>query len=548
MSIRLAVTATYFALLLLIGFLARSRSQQSPGQYFLAGRSLAAPVLIATMATTNFSAFTVFGVSGASYRDGLAFFPIMAFGTGFMALTFWLVGRKAREWGSAHNLITPSELVSLLYNSVPVARATALVLVVFTVPYLALQPMAAGVVLNQIFGLPSSVGAVAVTGAIVLYTLRGGMRAVAWTDALQGTLMLVLMLVALGMVVGFHGGWVQAFSAVAGQEPALFSRPGLQGTYTPALWFSFLALWFFCDPMFPQLFQRFYAARDEKTIGRVVLWYPAICILVFAPPVLLGTLGQLSFPGLAGNESDGILAMVMISVGGNVAGTLVLVAGLAALMSTMDSQLLTLSSIFSRDIWPVVAKGRTASMAVARVFVLVLAALGLALALATDATILDLGVTAFTGLAVLFPSVLFGLYLRQPRSSAALASIVVGEAIVVASHLGVLPAHGFLSAIPVMIGSTVVYLAVHFATGPAGLPVFNRRQVLFTLGFGGIFLLAQDYWRWEETGALVLGLPAWCWYFVGLSVAQMILSARMLRKPRRVMGTTNLRTRIRERR
>jgi len=548
MSIRLAVTATYFGLLLLIGFLARSRSQQSPGQYFLAGRSLAAPVLIATMAATNFSAFTVFGVSGAAYRDGLAFFPIMAFGTGFMALTFWLVGRKAREWGSAHNLITPSELVSLLYDSVPVARVTALVLVVFTVPYLALQPMAAGVVLNQIFGLPSSVGAVAVTGAIVLYTLRGGMRAVAWTDALQGTLMLVLMLVALGMVVGFHGGWVQAFSAVAGQEPALFSRPGLQGTYTPALWFSFLALWFFCDPMFPQLFQRFYAARDEKTIGWVVLWYPAICILVFAPPVLLGTLGQLAFPGLAGNESDGILAMVMISVGGNVAGTLVLVAGLAALMSTMDSQLLTLSSIFSRDIWPVVAKGRTASMAVARVFVLVLAALGLALALATDATILDLGVTAFTGLAVLFPSVLFGLYLRQPRSSAALASIVVGEAIVVASHLGVLPAHGFLSAIPVMIGSTVVYLAVHFATGPAGLPVFNRRQVLFTLGFGGIFLLAQDYWRWEETGALVLGLPAWCWYFVGLSVAQMILSARMLRKPRRVTGTTNLRTRIRERR
>ena len=298
--------------------------------------------------------------------------------------------------------------------------------------------------------------------------------------------------------------------------------------------------------LFPQLFQRFYAARDEKTIGRVVLWYPAICILVFAPPVLLGTLGQLSFPGLAGNESDGILAMVMISVGGNVAGTLVLVAGLAALMSTMDSQLLTLSSIFSRDIWPVVAKGRTASIAVARVFVLVLAALGLAVALGTDATILDLGVTAFTGLAVLFPSVLFGLYLRQPRSSAALASIVVGEAIVVASHLGVLPAHGFLSAIPVMIGSTVVYLTVHFATGPAGLPVFNRRQVLFTLGFGGIFLLAQDYWRWEVTGALVLGLPAWCWYFVGLSAAQMMLTARMLRKPRGTTGTTNLRTRVHE--
>ena len=65
----------------------------------MAGRGLGSFVLLGTMAATNFSAFTVFGASGAGYRDGLSFFPIMAFGTGFMALTFWLLGRKVWQWG-----------------------------------------------------------------------------------------------------------------------------------------------------------------------------------------------------------------------------------------------------------------------------------------------------------------------------------------------------------------------------------------------------------------------------------------------------------------
>lgn len=528
MATRLGVVVAYFVALLLVGFLARSRRGEGASEYFLANRTLGAGILLATMAATNFSAFTVFGVSGAGYRDGLAFFPIMAFGTGFMALTFWLVGRKARALGAAHGLVTPSELVRQVYNSASLSRLTALVLVVFTVPYLALQPLAAGNVFGQLFGIPHWVGAVAVTAAILVYTLRGGMRAVAWTDLLQGGVMLVLMLAAAAAVVLHNGGWTAALSSVAAQEPTLFSRPGLQGTYTPAIWFSFLALWFFCDPMFPQLFQRFYAAKDDRTLGHLVFAYPAICILAFAPPVLVGVLGHLSFPNLAGAETDGVFTAVMMAMGGDVAGTLIIVAGLAALMSSMDSQLLTLASIVSRDLWPAVSGGRTATVSTARWSVALLAALGLLVALTTDATILDLGVTAFTGFAVLFPTVLFGLYLRAPSPAAAVLSILAGEAIVVASHVGVFPAFGFLAAVPAMTCSVVVYTGVHLATKRPPLRHISRRAALAPVAFGCIFLLAQDYWRWGQTGAVMLGVPFWCWYFVGLSLVQMAVTGLML--------------------
>jgi len=356
------------------------------------------------------------------------------------------------------------------------------------------------------------------------------LRAVAWTDALQGILMVSVMLLALVLVIAHHGGWNASFALALEQQPALFARPGLSGTYTPAVWFSFLALWFFCDPMFPQLFQRFYAARNEAALGRTALLYPFICIVVFAPPVLIGMLGHLSTPGLTGKEADGILAFMMTAMGNDLMGTLVLTAGLAALMSTMDSQLLTLSSVVSRDLWPVLSRGRAPQVSTARLLMVVLAAAGLFVAITTDATILELGVTAFTGFAVIFPTVLFGLYLRNPRPIAAMTSIFAGETLVLAYHIGTLPTFGFLSAVPAMACATIVYLLVHLATVPAGFPRITRIQVSYVAAFGLVFILAQDYWRWGDTGPALLGLPAWCWYFFGLSAVQIVLTAWLLRK------------------
>ena len=104
MVIKVSVLIAYFLIVLIIGFIARTRWKSTPDAYFLADRKLGTLILLGTMVATNFSAFTVFGTSGAGYRDGYAFFPIMGFGTGFMALTFWILGRRIRQTGLAHGL------------------------------------------------------------------------------------------------------------------------------------------------------------------------------------------------------------------------------------------------------------------------------------------------------------------------------------------------------------------------------------------------------------------------------------------------------------
>lgn len=524
--IKVTILGGYFLFVLLLGLFIKKKDDHS--QYFLADRGLHPIVLVGTLCATNFSAFTIFGASGAGYRDGLSYFPIMAFGTGFMALSFWLLGPKIWELGKKHGLVTPAELVGLIYGNKFLSVIFALVMVVFTVPYLALQPLAAGKVMGQLFDIPHYVGAIIITFIIVFYTMRGGLKAVAITDVFQGALMLILMVAALVIVTNSHGGFVASFDKLLASIPESMQRPGLRGVYTPQIWFSFIVLWFFCDPIFPQIFQRFYAAKSPRHLKITTAYYPIICTVIFFLPIAIGALGRLTFSDLGATEADNIMALLMGELAGPVFGTLVLTAGIAALMSTMDSQLLTLSSIFTRDLYPLIKRNGGNNKFAARIFIMVLAISGLLVAIFTDGTILKLGLTAFTGLSVLFPTVFFGLYLKNPRAHSAIASIVVGEIVVFLYHFKLLSAFGFLPAIPVILSAILVYLIVQVWL--EGLAIKLAKVSLPCYLFTAIFIASMDFWNWHEVGSTVLGLPLWVYYFVTLSVLQTIISCVLLHR------------------
>ncbi len=534
MTTKILILSVYFVAVLAIGYFTRTHWRSTPASYFLADRGLGPLVLLATMTATNFSAFTVFGTSGAGYRDGWSFFPIMGFGTGFMALSFWVIGRRVWQVGRERGIITPPELVQSLYGSRPLGVLFAVVMIVFTVPYLALQPMAAGYALQEITGLPYRFGSALVTVIIVLYTLRGGMRSVAWTDLFQGVLLLALLVAALVMVAGHHGGFAAASQKVLALKPELFSRPGGLGHYSPAIWFSYMALWFLCDPMFPQLFQRFFAAKGERAIGRMMLLYPLVCTVVFFPPIAVGVLGHLSFPDLAGRQADRILPMVVNAVSGDVMAALVTAAGLAALMSTMDSQLLTLSSIFTRDILPVLRRAEPSTSASGRIFVVGLSAAGLVLAWHPPATILEIATETFTGLAVLFPTVVFGLYWRHVHPAPAVLSILAGEVALVCFHVGWVSPTPFLPVVWVMLAAFGVYLAAHgcIRLRQGGLPLRLPGWLSdpFFLTLAGIFILAMDFWAWGRVNPLVAGVPAWIAHFLVLSALQTAIMFFLVRR------------------
>jgi len=556
MTVRIAVVVGYFLVLLGIGWAARRRARPGMTDYFVGSRSTSAIVLFLTMTATNFSAFTVFGFAGAGWQSGYAFYPIMAFGTGFMALTFVLIGRPVQQLGKIYGLITPPELVAQLTGSKGLRLLFFLVMTVFTLPYLAMQPMAAGYALESLLGIPYFAGAALITAIMLVYTFLGGFRGVAWTDTFQGGMMITLLLVAVTWIASRFGGLTSAHAAVATPLPALFSRPGLDGLYSPGMWFGYMALWFLCDPMFPQLFQRFYAGRDARALTTTMTLYPLLTGFLFLLPVTIGVLGRLSYPQLpAGTSPDQILPLMLSLHVPPVIEALVLTAALAALMSTLDSQLLTLSSMFARDVCEplrdrfVGGSGKAYPSErsalpnwVGKGFVVALAMIGLAIAARPPASFLAIATQTFTGLAVLFPTVIAALYWKRMTASAGMGSILVGEGLVVAAYFKVLPTFGTLPVVPILAVSTVVLLAIGLIPGqgrqeqsaPVTRALTVRSRILWSLAFAVLFLVGLDLWNWGDARTWLLGYPWWVWMFAGLCVvlsATFWLFSRTLNRP-----------------
>lgn len=538
MSLIVVIIAAYLAVLIGLGALARRRSGATHEAFFLANRALGPVLLLLTMAATNFSSFTVLGFSGAGYRIGWAYYPVMAFGTGFIAVTFLIVGipamRAARELGA----VTPPELIRLRLPNRALHTAYTLVMVAFTLPYLALQPMGAGYALKELTGIPYAWGAGLVVIVGVAYVLLGGLRGDVFTDAFQGLLMLATLAVLLFAAARAFGGFAAAGASAAATAPALFARPGGGGFFTPGIWLSYMLLWSLCNPMFPQLFQRFLAARDSRVIKTTALLYPVITGVLFFMPVALGVLGRLAVPGLEGKEADSVLPLLIAQLLPPWAGAVALVAVLAALMSTMDSQLLTLSSIIIRDgaaIAGAAAPRRPLSRSIA---IIGLALAGFLLALRPWAPLLEIATEAFSGLAVLFPVTVAVLWWRRTNAWAGFASIVAGETLVILYHFGLLPTFGLLPAIPAVAVAALVLVAGSLARPGGSEPAMKppRRWPFWAAGFAALFALACDFWNWGHSRLGWLAMPRWLWYHFGLVAALFLLLFVALRSRRRLFS------------
>ncbi len=467
---KLEITSTILAFYLLVTFLitywGSKRNENTPEDYFLAGRKIGAVVLFFTLISTNLSAFFFLGFAGAGYRLGYSYYGIMTMGTSLIALAFYFIGQKTWALGKKKGYITPPEMISQELNYPPLRVAMVLVMVFFTVPYIAIQPIGAGHILSQVTDgqIPYFVGASSLTLVIVGYVFVGGMRTAAWTDVFQGILMFFCIAIALFAIAENFGGISEANQRVFEIRPDLFSMEGTKGYFTSRKWFSFMLLWLFCVPMFPQMFMRFFTAESPRSLKTAAVLYPLVTAVLFIFPIAIGIMGHLAFPGLEGKETDKILPLMLNQYLPIWLATTIMVGAVAAFMSTLDSQLLALSSILTRDFYLPFIEPKASlkkQILVGKGFVVVVAIFGLALAYQPPATIFKIATEAFTGLAVLFPTVVAALHLKRVNPQSCLISIVVGEFLVVAfaaEKISISWAFGFLPVIPIVGISTMIIL------------------------------------------------------------------------------------------
>ena len=429
------ILVIYLAISIGIGIYGRSKEDNAE-DYFIASRKINPWVLFCTLAATNFSAFFFLGFAGASYRAGWGFYGIMAMGTSLVGLSILLLGIPIHKLGKEKGYVTPAELIAGETNSKYLGWIYGAVLVVFTLPYLAVQPYGAGILLETLSGgeIPYFTGALLLTCAMIIYLVLGGMKSSVMTDVFQGIIMFAILII---FVIGFFihediGGFSEAGQSLWDNKPEKFVR---ESNFTWEIIFSFTILWPITVPMFPQLFSRFYIAEDDKAIRTAAWLYPTVVPILFLFPVIIGVYGNIvDFdPTLVDDvkESDNILPLVLTEYAPLWAGTIVCIGAIAAFMSTADSQILAMSSIITKDGLPAITEIKEENeKQIGRILIIILAIIGLALAYNPPDTILSIVAQAFTGLAVLFPTTVAVLYWKRVRANSCIISIIVGEILV----------------------------------------------------------------------------------------------------------------------
>ena len=251
--------------------------------------------------------------------------------------------------------ITPNDYIEYRFPYRALSVLVALCLIVVLINYVLAQLKVMGLMVEGLTGgkVDAFWGVVVLAIIMMVYSTMGGMRSVAWTDAIKGAMMLTGFILIALIIERDMGGWAQALGQLSAVAPEKLTPPDGRGAVT---WLSTVILIGIGASVYPQAIQRIYAARSSQTLRRSLAGMAVLPLFAVVVVLALGFVAIARFPGLEGSAADQVMALIMrdvLSTGwfGQAVVTLLLGAILAALMSTADSALLSLSSIFAKDIY-----------------------------------------------------------------------------------------------------------------------------------------------------------------------------------------------------
>ena len=403
--------ATYLAVVTAVSVYSRLYARtRDPVDYFIASRGLSGLTSAMTYAATTYSAFMMVGLVGLSYATGVG---ALAFELAYLVSTIAILatfGTRVWELSRERGYVTPTQLLRDRLGSRWATAVAVALTAVALIPYSAVQMVGPASIIVGIGG--SSVDyrvAVTIAFAVTLVTtLAAGVRSVAWSDAVQGVIM-------VSSAVAFVA-WLAARTpsgALARLANAELLSP-LNSFWTPYTFFAYTTPWIFFAITNPQVFQRLYLPRSRRDYVRMVVYFSVFGLVYTVITVLAGLLAR----GLAelGSLDLGVdlrdrstwnrVTPALLRYAHPALAVAVAVSILAAATSTINSIVLTVASMVSYD---TVVPERY-KLVVGKAVVILFSAVIYLFALSTPAFVVDLAVASSTLLLPLLPIYLLSVY------------------------------------------------------------------------------------------------------------------------------------------
>jgi solute:Na+ symporter, SSS family len=435
-TIALGICIGYLALALVLGLIPGLRVSHSVTGFVAGDHAMGVLLMYFVMGATIFSSAAFLGVPGWAYgRGGAAYFLLtyVAFGM----LPFYFLGPRARRVGVRFGIVTQAGLIGHRFGSPGLTMMLALVSVIAFIPYIALQMKGAGYIVEILSegAVPAWVGAFGTYAVVTVYVTVSGVMGVGWSSVFQGAVMMVVAW-ALGLYLPYalYGGVGEMFDALAASDAAMMMQPpGLDGSGAAWTWTEYSSALLVTGlgfSMWPHLFMKAFAARDDRAVRLPLVLYPTFQLFLI-PILFMGFAGILALPGL--DAPDTVVPQLMLATGLSPWFIGLASAGvLAASMSSGDAILHAAGSILIRDGYGSLRRTALPDRSERRAMqwaTVVVALVGFAMAVGSDLSLVSMLVLAYGAVVQILPGIVSALYWPRATAAGVAAGLIGGVAV-----------------------------------------------------------------------------------------------------------------------
>ncbi|MDI9644048.1 MAG: sodium:solute symporter family protein [Candidatus Verstraetearchaeota archaeon] len=447
----------YIAMGTAIAWFAKRHLQRDVRDFYTAGGRFGTLVVALSYAATTYSAFMFIGLVGLSYQWGvgtLGFELVYFVGTLFL---LYYLAPKYYSLHMKHGYISPAEVLTDRYGSPAVGAIATMISLVALIPYSSSQIIGIASAAEGASGgaVPFVLAVLIAVSLALIWSIIAGVWSVGWTDVYQGILMISAGVVVLAWVVDWATK-MPSFTFLSGE----ISRVP-NSYWTPQNFLNMTIPWFFFAITNPQVVQRLFAPKSKKAQKGMIIWFGFyglfFTVLVCALGIMIrGATEAGGFPLITYRDSVTPTLLKMVPLWLSVIG---LVAIIAASISTIDSIILTLSSMSIRDLFiPRMPKmSQKAQVAVGRAVMVALAAACALFSLSRPGLIVDLAVLSSSLLLPIAPVVLGCFVWERGGKVSASMALIVGFATAVTLYYLKLSPMGLPTNLWTLIISTATY-------------------------------------------------------------------------------------------
>ncbi|MDO6505585.1 sodium/proline symporter PutP [Colwellia sp. 4_MG-2023] len=423
--------ALYFIIMLGIGIYAFKTSTDDVSGFMLGGRNLSPGVAALSAGASDMSGWMLMGLPGAMYVSGMSSLWI-AFGLVIGAfLNYIIVAPRLRTYTEvANDSITLPDFFENRFNdkSRLLRVVSSVVIVVFFTLYTSSGIVAGGKLFESSFGLNYEVGLYVTAGVVVAYTFFGGFLAVSLTDFVQGCIMFIALVLVPVVAINEVGGINEVQHTVSNINPELldiFNGVGAISIISAMAW----GLGYFGQPHIIVRFMAIRSVKDMPAARRIGMSWMIVAIIGAMGTGFAG-IAYVAKTGMSLKDPETIFILLSQILFSPLIAGFLLAAILAAIMSTISSQLLVTSSSLTEDFYKTFLHKEASDkqqVMVGRISVILVALVSISLAYDRNSTILTLVSNAWAGFGAAFGPVIIGsLYWKKMTRNGALAGMITG--------------------------------------------------------------------------------------------------------------------------